>query len=62
MLIHTQDGTKIQGECIGRAFLISFRDDSGLKTIDLTIEEAIDLVNAMQKKICTALYAKADDV
>jgi hypothetical protein len=62
MLLNTTDGVKIQGEIVNNIFMISFRDDDGLKCVDLTIEETIDFVNALQKKICTALYAKVDGV
>lgn len=62
MLLNTTDGVKIQGEIVNNIFMISFRDDDGLKCVDLTIEETIDFVNALQKKICIALYSKADGV
>lgn len=60
MLLNTTDGVKIQGELMGSILGVSFRDADGVKRIDLTIEEAIDFVNAMHKKIITALYSKAD--
>jgi hypothetical protein len=62
MLLNTTDGVKIQGELMGSTLGVSFRDADGVKRIELTIEEALDLCNALQKKVLTALYAKADGV
>jgi hypothetical protein len=49
MLLNTTDGVKIQGELMGNVLGVSFRDADGVKRIDLTIEEAIDFVNAIMK-------------
>jgi len=62
MLLNTTDGVKIQGELMGSILGVSFRDADGVKRIELTIEETLDLCNALQKEVLTALYAKVDGI
>lgn len=59
-LINTTDGATIQFETTDRTTIVTVRDSEGMKGFCLTIEETLDLCNALQKKVISALYAKAD--
>jgi hypothetical protein len=61
-IIKTEEGATVQFEVSGRTAIITVRDDEGMKGFCLTIEETIDLCNALQKKVITALYAKDDGI
>lgn len=61
-VINTEDGATVQFDVAGRTTILTVRDNDGMKGFCLTIEETLDLCNALQKKVITALYAKVDGI
>jgi hypothetical protein len=59
-LLKTAEGVIIKFEVNCRTTIISLRDEEKTGSFCLTLEETIDLCNALQKKVITALYAKSD--
>ena len=56
------DGALITFDVCGRETQITVRDDAGMKGFSLTLEETLDLCNALQKRVMVVLYAKTDGI
>ena len=61
-IIKTEEGATVQFEVSCRTTIITVRDDESMKGFCLTLEETLDLCNALQKKVITSLYAKTDGI